>query len=284
MSSIPISQAENTPTDNVRAVSDDWPEATPEGLAAVTEGGALFLPTQLTATDAPGHGRSQEAVNRLGRDPEFREAVNDLVGRFARAMPTPSMVVDADGDLATASEDHAWIWAGTLTAAANDFARRRRFPLLTHLDVCMLLFQAVTQALSSGYTGTVRFRGSTPLVYINPFDDRTVTLTLPPRTLVVDMTCSTSDDLDELKTVLTGVQRRLGYKKLTGRRALRDEGVMQFVHKMKTRRTGRGSLLSWSAVTERVNTRFGSDLDEHVLKQRYSVWKKDRQFTVVGES
>ena len=175
----------NMPGPNPTAAQDDdqqdlsalWPEATAEMLDALTEGLALMVPTRLNSPDAPGHERSQEALTRLSHDPEFQKTVRELVGRFARSKP--DTVIDADGDLATVADDRAWGWMEALVAEADKFAGQRRFPLLAHADVALVLVQAVTNTLGTGQTGTIRFRGSAPLIHINPLADRSVSMFWP---------------------------------------------------------------------------------------------------------
>jgi hypothetical protein len=160
----------------------------------------------------------------------------------------------------------------------RQFAADHPFPYLAPEDVVVALVETLNQHLPGpklflpGRVGSIE--GELGAIYVNPLPDTDLTAPVGPGRILVDVTDLSSDDLTALAPVLAKIQARLGYTKQRGRQHEGNAEQMAFVHQLRTSTTGRGKKWTWKQVRDKFHQRFGEDVSEATLKQRYAAWQR----------
>jgi hypothetical protein len=163
---------------------------------------------------------------------------------------------------------------------SHQFPAEYRFPYMAPDEVESVLKATLTERITR--EARAPFVDAPPAIeeslnasltfYVNPLGDRDLVAKVAPGHLLVDLTHASYDDLQALAPVLTDIQARLGYKKQRGRQYEGNPQQMEFVHQLRTTPTGRGKPRTWKRVRDAVHAKFGEDISENTLKQRYRTW------------
>jgi hypothetical protein len=238
---------------------------------------ALRLPRKLDDRLAR---RAARARSKLNRDPAFRAEVQRLLALLVTD-ERPDFPV---GHPLTPLEKTIWEMdegfrrSDIVDREGRQFAADHPFPYLAPEDVVVALVETLNQHLSGpklflpGLFG--RIEGELGAIYVNPLPDTDLRAPVGPGRILVDVTDLSSDDLTALAPVLAKVQARLGYTKQRGRQYEGNAEQMAFVHELRTSPTGRGKTRTWKQVRDMFHKKFGEDISEATLKQRYLAWQR----------
>jgi hypothetical protein len=247
---------------------------------------------------------AQSALAKLVRETSFKAEVDRIIELVGPAEPDRWQVAHAPspgpplGPLGSEFPDQVLDWSERLTPdefpdqwehflqrrkvvrrESRAFAERVRFAYISPIAVAWVMWEVLTQypPLQLGDVPQAlaeRYAGPLPMFIVNPLTDRDLSLSVHPGHILVDLTHASFDDLTALAGPLRDLQARLGYRKQSGRRPEVNEEQMTFVHTLRTTPTGRGKVRTWHQILKLVNDRFGEDISEPTLKQRYATWKK----------
>jgi hypothetical protein len=269
----------------VRAMPEEirrtWPEVR-RADCDLAMGQAIALPQK---EDERSARRTKRAVGKLHREPAFQAEVKRLAALVGPSKPHPS-----ESDLGRnpgciadwlSSEDER---VQIVHRESHQFAIDHQFPYIARAAVVVALVDAVNQCFpGEGVVPppfTARFDNQGALtIYVNPLPDTDVSAPVGPGRILVDLTDASYDDLTALAPVLAEVQARLGYMKQRGRQYEGNAEQMAFVHELRTSTSGRGRKWTWKQIRDKFHKKFGENVAEATLKQRYLAWQRWNEST-----
>ena len=235
---------------------------------------ALRLPRKLDDRMAR---RTERARSKLNREPAFRAEIQ----RLLPLLTTEEQPHFPDGNPLTPLWEAGWEMderdrrSDIADREGRRFAADHPFPYIAPEDVVVALVETLNQHLSGPKLSFVgRTEREPAAIYVNPLRDRDLKAPVGPGRILVDVTDLSSDDLTALAPVLAKLQARLGYTKQRGRQYEGNAEQMAFVHQLRTSTSGRGRKWTWKQIRDRFHKKFGEDVAEATLKQRYAAWQR----------
>ena len=225
----------------------------PEIVAVNAEAGMPFplLPAKPTAA---GKRREQQRLKALRQHTELETERKRLLDRI--------------------SPPNANLW--DVLDDADQVSRRVEVSKVTARDVSAYLRTTIIGVHTFGHEpDTVgSLIDSRPSGWINPLPT-SMSLTMPPESIVIDVTYSTRADLGTIWPQVEEARKRLGIGTAQGGRyAEDDDDEMAFMNQLYEHRTGLDKPLTWKKIADRVNEKFGLDLDAVSASARLRTWRK----------